>query len=83
MNVRPLLGANKQPPELIQPSERPFHHSSPSTESTAVFGVGSIRRVFAPKTKHLQYGLRQWQRVVPAFGLLQFFNSPSTNANSE
>jgi hypothetical protein len=39
MNVRPLLIANAQPAELIQPSERPFHHPSPSTESTAVFGV--------------------------------------------
>ena len=39
MNVRPLLVANAQSPELIQPSERPFHYPSPSTESTAVFGV--------------------------------------------
>jgi hypothetical protein len=39
MNVRSLLIANAQPPELIQPSERPFHHPSPSTESTAVFCV--------------------------------------------
>ena len=39
MNVGPFLVANAQPPELIQPSERPFHHPSPSTESTAVFGV--------------------------------------------
>ena len=39
MNVRPLLIANAQPPEPIQPSERSFHHPSPSTQSTAVFGV--------------------------------------------
>jgi hypothetical protein len=39
MNVRPLLVANAQPPELIQPSECPFHNPSPSTESTAVLGV--------------------------------------------
>ncbi len=39
MNVRPLLIANAQPPEPIQPCERSFHHPSPSTQPTAVFGV--------------------------------------------
>ncbi len=39
MNVRPLLVANAQPPELIQPSECPLHHPPPSTEPAAVFGV--------------------------------------------
>jgi hypothetical protein len=39
MNVRPLLVANAQPPELIQPSERPFHDPPPSTQPAAVVGV--------------------------------------------
>ena len=39
MNVGPFLVANAQPPELIQPSERPFHHPTPSTQPAAVFGV--------------------------------------------
>jgi hypothetical protein len=44
MNVRPLLIANAQPTELIQPSERPFHHPSPSTQPAAVVGVAPRKK---------------------------------------
>ena len=44
MNVRPLIVANAQPPELIQPCERPFHHPSPSTQPAAVFGVALCKK---------------------------------------
>jgi hypothetical protein len=39
MDVGSLLVANTQAAKLIKPSEGPFHHPSPSTESTAMFGV--------------------------------------------
>jgi hypothetical protein len=39
VNVRPLLVANTQPPELIQPSEGPLHDPAPSAQSAAMFGV--------------------------------------------
>src|SRR5580700_10133596 len=37
MNVRPLFVAHAQPPELIQPSEGPFDHPSPSPQLAVVF----------------------------------------------
>ena len=46
MNVRPLFVANPQPPELIQPSEGPFHYPAPSPQPAAMFGV-ALR-----KTRH-------------------------------
>ena len=39
MNVRSLFVANAQSPELVQPSEGPFDHPSPSSQSAAMFGV--------------------------------------------
>jgi len=39
MDVGSLLVANTQAAKLIKPSEGPFHHPSPSAESTAMFGV--------------------------------------------
>jgi hypothetical protein len=39
VNVRPLFGAHAQSIELIQPSEGPFDHPSPSPESAAMLGV--------------------------------------------
>jgi len=36
---RSLFIANAQPPELIQPSEGPFDHPSPSPQSAAMLGV--------------------------------------------
>lgn len=38
-NVRPLFVAHAQPSELIQPSEGPFDHPSPSPQSAAMFGI--------------------------------------------
>jgi hypothetical protein len=54
MNVRPLLVANAQPSELIQPSECPFHYPPPSTQPGAVVGVALCKkRDDAPVTKTL------------------------------
>ena len=39
VNVRPFFVAHAQTPELIQPSEGPFDHPSPSSQSAAMFGV--------------------------------------------
>lgn len=39
MDISPLLVAHAQPPELIQPSERPLHDPAPSAQSAAMFGV--------------------------------------------
>ena len=39
MDVGSLLVANTQAAKLIKPSEGPFHHPSPSAESTVMFGV--------------------------------------------
>ena len=39
MNVRSLFVAHAQSPELIQPSEGPFDHPSPSPQSAAMLGV--------------------------------------------
>jgi len=39
VNVGPLFVAHPQSPELIQPSESPFDHPSPSPQSAAMLGV--------------------------------------------
>jgi hypothetical protein len=39
VDVGPFFIAHAQPPELIQPSEGPFDHPSPSPQSAAMFGV--------------------------------------------
>jgi hypothetical protein len=39
VNVRSLFVAYPQSPELVQPSEGPFDHPSPSPQSAAMFGV--------------------------------------------
>jgi hypothetical protein len=44
MNVRPLLVANAQPPELIQPSEGPFYHPSASAQAAAMLGVALCKK---------------------------------------
>jgi hypothetical protein len=43
MNVGPLLIANTQAAKLVQPSERAFHHPSPSSKPAAMFGVPSSK----------------------------------------
>ena len=54
MNIRPPFVANAQPPELIQPSEGPFHDPSPSAQPTAMFGVAlRKKRDDAPLTQTL------------------------------
>ena len=39
MNVGSSFITHAQPPELVPPSEGPFHHPPPSPQSTAVLGV--------------------------------------------
>jgi hypothetical protein len=39
VNVRSLFVANPQSPELVQPSEGPFDHPAPSSQSAAMLGV--------------------------------------------
>ena len=39
MDVGPLFVANTQPPELVQPGERPLHYPAPSAQTTTMFGV--------------------------------------------
>lgn len=44
MKVRPFFVAHAQSPELIQPSEGPFYHPSPSAQPAAVFGVAHRKK---------------------------------------
>jgi hypothetical protein len=44
VKVCPFFVAHAQPPELIQPSERPFHHPAPSAQSAPVFSVALCKK---------------------------------------
>ncbi len=44
MKVWPFFVAHAQPPELVQPSERPFDHPSPSPQSAAVRCVALCKK---------------------------------------
>ena len=39
MDIRPLLIAHTQSPELVEPSKGSFHHPAPSAQSTAMFSI--------------------------------------------
>jgi len=64
MDVRPPLVADAQPPELVQPGQRPLHHPPVDAEATAMSSEALRQDWFNPQgAQHLPMGFRAIRSV--------------------